>query len=189
MTKLIQNRKSKLGNRASPRRGRLVRHYFLVSVILISGGLITSGLIEIYYRYQESREELALLQEEIAAGAAFKIEHFVQEIDNVVKGAAISRDIAAKGLTDGFRFELEKLLLIAPPVTDAVVLNEHGLIQVQASRFRNLLPDAKKDLSSSAAFKRAFQGKSYFSPVYFVRGSEPYMTIYDHRRAHRTVCR
>jgi len=177
MTKLIQNRKSKLGNRASPRRGRLVRHYFLVSVILISGGLITSGLIEIYYRYQESREELALLQEEIAAGAAFKIEHFVQEIDNVVKGAAISRDIAAKGLTADFRFELEKLLLIAPAVTDAVALNAHGLIQVQASRFRNLLPDVKKDLSSSAAFKRAFQGKSYFSPVYFVRGSEPYMTI------------
>src|SRR5262252_8344331 len=166
-----------LGNLGAPRRGRLVRDYFLISVLLIGGGLITSGLIEIYYRYQESREQLALLQKEIAAGAAFKIEHFVQEIHNVLKGATKSRDIAPKGLTADFRFELEKLLLIAPAVTEAVALNEHGLIQVQASRLRTVLPDAKKDLSSSPAFKQAFQGKSYFSPVYFVRGSEPYMTI------------
>jgi signal transduction histidine kinase/HAMP domain-containing protein len=161
----------------APRRGRLVRDYFLISVLLIGGGLITSGLIEIYFRYQESREQLARLQKEIAAGAAFKIEHFVQEIHNVLKGATKSRDIAPKGLTADFRFELEKLLLIAPAVTEAIALNENGVIQVQASRLRTVLPDAKKDLSTAAPFKLARQGKSYFGPVYFVRGSEPYMTI------------
>jgi signal transduction histidine kinase/HAMP domain-containing protein len=159
------------------RRERLVRDYFLVSVLLIGGGLIASGLIEIYYRYHESRDQLARLQKEIAAGAAYKIEHFVQEIHNILKGATKSRDIAPKGLTADFRFELEKLLLIAPAVTEAVALNETGLIQVQASRLRTVLPDAKKDLSISAPFQRARQGKSYFGPVYFVRGSEPYMTI------------
>ncbi len=159
------------------RRERLVRDYFLVSVLLIGGGLITSGLVEIYYRYHESRGQLARLQKEIAAGAAYKIEHFVQEIHNILKGATKSRDIAPKGLTADFRFELEKLLLIAPAVTEAVALNENGLIQVQASRLRTVLPDAKKDLSKSPPFQRARQGKSYFGPVYFVRGSEPYMTI------------
>ena len=39
---------------SSRRRGRLVRHYFLISVLLISGGLITSGLLEIYFSYQEN---------------------------------------------------------------------------------------------------------------------------------------
>ena len=145
--------------------------------MLIGGGLITSGLIEIYFRYQESREQLARLQKEIAAGAAFKIEHFVQEIHNVLKGATKSRDIAPKGLTADFRFELEKLLLIAPAVTEAIALNENGVIQVQASRLRTVLPDAKKDLSTAVPFKQAQRGKSYFGPVYFVRGSEPYMTI------------
>jgi signal transduction histidine kinase/HAMP domain-containing protein len=48
---------------------------------------------------------------------------------------------------------------------------------VQASRLRTVLPDAKKDLSTAAPFKQAQRGKSYFGPVYFVRGSEPYMTI------------
>ena len=154
-----------------------MRDYFLISVVLIGGGLITSGLIEIYFRYQESREELARLQKEIATGAAFKIEHFVQEIHNVLKGATKSRDIAPKGLTADFRFELEKLLLIAPAVTEAIALNENGVIQVQASRLRTVLPDAKKDLSTAVPFKQAQRGKSYFGPVYFVRGSEPYMTI------------
>jgi len=154
-----------------------VRDYFLISVVLIGGGLITSGLVEIYYRYHENRDQLGQLQKEIAAGAAFKIEHFVQEIHNVLKGATKSRDIAPKGLTPEFRFELEKLLLIAPAVTEAIALNENGIIQVQASRLRTVLPDAKKDLSSAVPFKVARQGKSYFGPVYFVRGSEPYMTI------------
>ena len=179
----MANWKEKLRNalvfrRSAPRRReRLVRDYFLISVVLIGGGLITSGLIEIYFRYHESRDQLALQQKEIAAGAAFKIEHFVQEIHNVLKGATKSRDIAPKGLTSDFRFELEKLLLIAPAVTEAVALNEEGSIQVQASRLRTVLPDAKKNLSPAAAFKYARQGKSFFGPVYFVRGSEPYMTI------------
>jgi signal transduction histidine kinase len=159
------------------RRERLLRDYFLISVLLIGGGLITSGLVEIYYRYQESQEQLALLQKEIAAGAAFKIEQFVQEIHNILKGATKSRDIAPKGLTPEFRFELEKLLIIAPAVTEALAVDENGTIQVQASRLRTVLPDAKKDLSASPAFRQARQGKSYFGQVYFVRGSEPYMTI------------
>src|SRR5918999_4288085 len=159
------------------RRERLLRDYFLISVLLIGGGLITSGLIEIYYRYQESQEQLALLQKEIASGAAFKIEQFVQEIHNILKGATKSRDIAPKGLTPEFRFELEKLLIIAPAVTEALAMDENGTIQVQASRLRTVLPDAKKDLSGSPSFRQARQGKSYFGQVYFVRGSEPYMTI------------
>jgi len=86
------------------RRGRLVRDYFFISVFLIGGGLITSGLVEIYFRYLESREQLAAVQKEVATGAAIKIERFVQEIHNTLKGATKSREIAPKGLTAEFRF-------------------------------------------------------------------------------------
>ena len=184
--KIIQNLKSKIQNlRSLPfprisrgrRRGRLVRHYFFISVGLIGGGLIASGVLEIYFRYQESREQLGLLQQEVAAGAAFKIDRFVQEIHNTLKGATRSREIAPKGLTLEFRFELEKLLLIAPAVTEAVALDENGAIRVQASRLRTVLPDTKRELAAAPSFQQAKQGKSYFGPVHFVRGSEPYMTI------------
>ena len=154
-----------------------MRDYFLISVLLVGGGLTASGLIEIYFRYQESQQHLAHLQREIAAGAAVKIERFVQEIHNTLKGATRSREIAPKGLTTEFRFELEKLLLIAPAITEALALNQSGAIQVQASRLRTVLPEIKKDLAISPAFLHAKQGKSFFGTVYFVRGSEPYMTI------------
>ena len=42
------------------RHERLVRHYFFFSVILLAGGLISSGLVEIYFRYQENLEQLTL---------------------------------------------------------------------------------------------------------------------------------
>jgi signal transduction histidine kinase len=120
---------------------------------------------------------LGLYQREVAAGAAFKIERFVQEIHNTLKGATRSREIAPRGLTPEFRFELEKLLLIAPAITEALALDENGAIRVQASRLRTVLQEAKRDLSVGPAFLQAKQGKSYFGPVHFVRGSEPYMTI------------
>ena len=180
---MFQSLKSKIQNFplirpfAGQRRGRLVRDYFFISVFLIGGGLITSGLVEIYFRYLESREQLAAVQKEVATGAAIKIERFVQEIHNTLKGATKSREIAPKGLTAEFRFELEKLLLIAPAVTEALALDENGAIRVQASRLRTVLPEAKRDLSTAPPFLQAKQGKSYFGPVHFVRGSEPYMTI------------
>ncbi len=72
-----QNLKSKIvGGRR--RRGRLVIHYFFISAILVAGGLVTSGLLEIYFRYNENRGHLARLQLEIANGAAFKIEEFIK---------------------------------------------------------------------------------------------------------------
>jgi signal transduction histidine kinase len=179
---MLQKLKSKIQNFRAPRvlgrrRGRLVRDYFFISVLLIGGGLITSGLVEIYFRYLESREQLGAVQKEIATGAAVKIERFVQEIHNTLKGATKSREIAPKGLTTEFRFELEKLLLIAPAVTEALALDENGAIRVQASRLRTVLPEAKRDLANAPPFQTAKKGKSYFGPVHFVRGSEPYMTI------------
>jgi len=62
------------------RRGRLVRHYFFISLLLIAGGLITSAVLELYFRYRESQEQIAHLQHEMAALAAVKIERFVEDI-------------------------------------------------------------------------------------------------------------
>ena len=161
-----------------PRRGgRLVRRYFLVSVLLVGGGLVTSGLVEIYFRYQETRENLGQLQHEVTAAAAFKIERFVQEIHNTLKAATRGRDIAYHGLTPDYKAELEKLLLIAPAITEAQALGENGRIVAQASRLRAILPHGTKENAPSPAFEQTKQGKAFFGPVYFVRGSEPYMTI------------
>ena len=178
MPALIQNLKSKIQyNRAGQKRGRLVRHYFLISLVLISGGLITSGLVELYFRYQESLEQIARLQQEITSAAASKIEQFVQEIERTTRGATKSRQIADKGLSPEYEFELRRLLVIAPAITEAMAIDGDGISQVAVSRFTSFLPRGKKIDSALPARESARLGKSYFSPVYFYRGSEPYMTI------------
>ncbi|HWI15984.1 MAG TPA: cache domain-containing protein, partial [Burkholderiales bacterium] len=158
-------------------RGRLLRNYFLVSVILIGGGLITSGLTEIYFRYRENLAHIAQLQQEVANGAAFKIGRFIDEIHDSMKATTMSREAAAGDVPADYKFELERLLLIAPAITEAIALDAHGLVRARAARLRAVLPEGTKDFSTSPAFQQARQGKSYFGPIYFVRDTEPYMTI------------
>ncbi|MFH1821327.1 MAG: cache domain-containing protein [Methanobacteriota archaeon] len=159
------------------RARRLVRGYFLVLFFFVGGGILTSGLLEIYFSYFESKEQISQHQKEVAAGAAFKIQKFVQEIEKTMRMATKSREVVTKGLSPEFEFELRKLLLIAPPVTEAAAMDEGGLVHTQVSRLRTILPEDRRDLSLTPAFRHAMQGKPYFSPVYFIQDSEPYMTI------------
>ena len=178
MIAVIENLKSKIQNSGvGQKHGRLVRHYFLISVVLISGGLITSGLSELYFRYRESTADLVRLQQEITSGAASKIQQFIQEIERTTRGATKSRQITDKGLSPEYEFELRRLLVIAPAITEAMAIDGNGISQVAVSRFTSFLPRGKKIDSALPAQESVGQGKSYFSPVYFYRGSEPYMTI------------
>ena len=169
--------KSKIRNLARRRHGRLVRRYFLISVLVVGGGLVASGLLEIYFRLHESREHLAILQKEAATVAAVKIEKFIQDVETAMRGAAKGLDVDWKGDSSDYRFELKRLLFLAPAITQALVLDHQGTQLAQLSRLRIVSTDGTVDLSSSAAFQRARQGHPYFGPVFFARDSEPYMTI------------
>lgn len=156
---------------------RLLRRTFAIALILISGGLITSGAIELYFRYQESVESIWSLQREMAQGAAFKIEQFVKEIEKTMRASTKTREIVTRGLTRAYRFELTKLIKMVPAITEVSALDVNGREQVAVSRVRYVLPEDLKDRSSNDVFLEVGKGESFFSPVYFVRESEPYMTI------------
>jgi signal transduction histidine kinase len=158
-------------------RGRLLRHYFVISVLLIAGGLITSGSLEIYFRYHESREHLALLEREAATVAAVKIERFIRDVETAMKAASKGQEIAQGKLKSNYKFELKRLLFLIPAITEAIAIDRDGVKQAQISRFRGVSHDVSGDLSTSTAFQKARKGISYLGPVYFVRQSEPHMTI------------
>jgi signal transduction histidine kinase len=157
-------------------RERLVRHYFFFSVILLAGGLISSGLVEIYFRYQENLEQLTLTQQDAAVSTSLKIERFIQDVVTTMKATTKSRDITANGILPTYEFELKRLLFLEPAITEATALSSNGVMRAQTSRFRAVSPDAGKDFSTSAAFRQSKQGKPYFGAAYF-REFEPYMTI------------
>jgi signal transduction histidine kinase len=160
-----------------PTGGRLVRRTFLIALVLVSGGLLTSGALELFWRYRESAEVIGALQREMAQAAAFKIQQYVQDIAKTLRASTLAPEIVMTGLTESFKFELLKLLKMAPAVTDAVVTDATGRELFKVSRVRMLLPEGMGDHSGSEAFTRARSGRSFFGRVYFVRESEPYMTI------------
>src|SRR5262245_8312532 len=66
------------------RSGRLFRKYVLFLVVLVSGALIASGALEIFFSYRESKDALIQLQREKALAAAGRIEQFVKEIEGQI---------------------------------------------------------------------------------------------------------
>ena len=167
---------------------RLIRRYFLVSFLVLAGGLITSGLVEMYFRYQEIRENIAALQQEAAVGAADKIDQFMHEIRGAMTAATRSREVASAG--PGFRdgplrklfdetlaAELDRLLLIAPAVTEAIALDADGKARARAARLRTVHPEDRKDFADTEGFQRALGGTAHIGPVHFARESEPYVTV------------
>lgn len=177
MLKSIANLKSKPKFKGARRRGRLVRHYFLISVILLGGGLVSSGALEVYFRYRENHESVNLLQQEVAQGAAFKTDQFIQQIETALRIATKSPEIARKGLSPEFQAELTRLLLVTPAIEEAMAVDLTGRIRVQVSRFRAMLPADREERPPEAAFKTVKEGRSFHGPVYFARGSEPYSSI------------
>jgi len=158
-------------------RGRLLRRTFVIAFILVSGGLLTSGALELLFRYREGVGEIWVLQREMAQGAAFKIQQFIQDIERTMRAATQTRELVGAGLTGAYRFELIKLLKVSAAITEVAAVNTRGREQLKVSRVRMILPEDLTDRSSEEAFVRARGGKSFFGPVYFLRESEPYMTI------------
>jgi hypothetical protein len=146
------------------RGGRLVRDYFFFSAILISGGLITSGLLEIYFRYHENREHVALMQRDVAEKAAFRIGQFIEKIEDHMKAAGVSSDITSRGLSPEYKTELRKLLSITPPITEVIAFDSDAVEQAQASRVRAVFPGVKPDYSKSASFLEPNKEEPFSAP-------------------------
>jgi len=65
-------------------RGHLFRKYVIIIAGLVSGALLASGAIEIYFSYYENREALVALQREKAIGVAARIEAYIKEIEQQI---------------------------------------------------------------------------------------------------------
>ena len=162
-------------------RGRLFRKYVVIIVVLVSGALLTSGAIEIYFSYQENKAALIGIQREKAIGAASKIEDFVKGIEHQV-GWTTQPQLGASGAqTQQRRFDFLRLLKQVPAITEVSYLDAEGREQLQISRLKMDVIGSQADFSDDPKFRQAKAGakaeRAYYGPVYFRKDSEPYMTI------------
>ena len=66
------------------RQGRLFRKYVVFFAVLVSGALLTSGLVQLYFSYQENQTTVVSVQRAKAVTAASTIEQFVREAESQI---------------------------------------------------------------------------------------------------------
>ena len=157
--------------------GRLLRRTFLVAILLVNGGLIVSGSIELYFRHQESVLSVHRLQQEMAKSAAFKIQQYIESITQTLRTVSQTPEMMSHGLSENYRFQLAKLIRVFPSVTTVTAIDAAGNEQVKESRVALIRTNELSNRSTDKAFIQAQAGISYFGEVYFVRQSEPYIRI------------
>jgi len=160
------------------RRGRIVRRYFLIFATLVGGSLVISVLLEMGFRYQETRQNLEIVHRQMAELAALRIRNYIEEVAQAVRLAAQPRNLISGHVTDDYVSELRSLLKNVPAIRDVVALGLDGREQLRLSRIGPSLPDARADHASDPAFVAAKSGQTYFGPVIFPPDSfEPRIVI------------
>src|SRR6185295_16736676 len=173
------------GNDAVPaplrslRDGRMKRGLFLKYVVLfiglVTGVLVINAALDMYFVYQDNRRASIEVQREKAEAAAQKIEGFVTEIERQIGWVAQAQWASLPD--EQRRFDYVRLLRQVLPITELVQLDRRGREQLRVSRLSMDVMGAGTDRSQEPAFVEAMANGNYFSPVYFRKESEPYLTM------------
>ena len=175
-------------------RGRLLRKYVVVFVGLVGGVLMASSLVELYFAYQQTKAVIVREERATAVATAAKIEEFTRDIERRVREItqAASDDPAAAQLGLGklaFRGELGaalteqreldflRLLRDVPAISELSHLDVSGKEQIRVARLALDAVGSQEDFSQTPKFRETRSGKTYWSPVYFRSGAQPYLTL------------
>ncbi|TMJ23416.1 MAG: HAMP domain-containing histidine kinase, partial [Alphaproteobacteria bacterium] len=156
------------------KRGLFLK-YVVLFVGLVTGVLLINAALDMYFVYQDNRRASIEVQREKAEAAAQKIESFVRAIESQIGWVAQAQWASLPD--DQRRFDYVRLLRQVLPITELVQLDPKGREQLRVSRLSMDVVGAGTDRSQEPAFKEAMANKVYFSPVYFRKESEPYLTM------------
>ena len=161
---------------ARPRR-RLIRKYVALVVALVVAALLTSGLTELYFSYQDNKKVLTRIQSEKARSAAASIDQFLNPILLQITGVAHPPvEGGTKGL-DEREVNYLRLFDRVPDVSEVSYLDASGREALRVSQFEIAARGSGKDSSNEPRFLEARSKGTYLGGVYFQRGSRPHMTV------------
>jgi signal transduction histidine kinase len=160
---------------ALPRR-RLIWRYAVVVVSLVVAAIVSVGLTELYFSYEDSRRAVTSLEADKAASAAVSIGQFIQEMQGDVRKVSNATSDRKARLQD-FRGLLGQQKLI----TELTYLDSKGRDCVHAYSFEVGQLDStacQGDRSRSQEFIQAKARQEYFGGVVFdQRDARPHMPI------------
>src|SRR5262245_50653599 len=158
-------------------RGRLFRKYVAVLFLLVGGMLLLSSVVNLYFSYRQTKAALIRLQRQEALAAAGRIEQFVRGIEQQVRAAMEVPFTDAAMAREQREIDFLRLLRDVPAITEIVQLDPDGRVQLLVSRLAPNEIGSRRNLSSDVRFLKTRIGRTSFSPVYFRKESEPYLTI------------
>ncbi len=160
---------------AQPGSGRLFPKYVALFLAVVALALIPNAVTDVWLSYQQQKDLLFRLQREQAKSVAEKIGQFVKEIEGQMSWAT-QLPVATES-DEEWRFDAVRLLRQAPAVTEFTHLDASGRERFRMSREAMDVIGSLSDYSHDPMFTEAMANKVYYGPVYFVHGSEPYMTL------------
>src|SRR6187200_1557286 len=156
-------------------RRRLFTKYVGLFVAVVCVALLSNGIFDVFFYYQEHKTSLIRIQREQAEAAAAKIGQFVKEIESQL-GWTTQLPWSA-GSIEQRRFDALRLLRQVPAITELAQLDASGKERLRVSRLAMDVVASGTDFSKEPKFTEAAARKVYYGPVYFRRESEPYMTL------------
>jgi signal transduction histidine kinase/CheY-like chemotaxis protein len=171
----------RLARSATPLRDRLpVRRtlfwkYVVLFTLVTSAALVIDGLVDIWFTVRDYRAALYRIQKEQAVSAASKITQFISEIEAQL---GWTTHLSWETTTIEQRaLDARRLLRQVPAIAELALLDGDGRERLSISRQAMDEIGSNEDYSQEDKFKEAVANKVYYGPVYFRRGTEPFMTL------------
>ena len=146
--------------------------WFAAAVAIV---LVAKRTIDMWSAYREQEALLDRVQQQQIEAAATRIALFVQEIETQMGWLTQLPSNAAS--LDEWHVESVRVLRQVPAITELARIDATGREQVWVSRIAVDVVGGQTDFSRDPKFVQAMASKRYYSPVYFRRESEPYMTL------------
>ena len=156
-------------------QGRLFRKYVLLLVGLVALVLLVNAGLHFWFSYNQEETAAYRFQQEKARSAARRIEGFIDEIEHQLGWTTAPQWAAAP--VEQRQFDYVRLLRQVPAITELIQLDSSGKEQLRVSRLTMDVIASGKDYSQEPSFTEVKKQRVWFSPVYFRKESEPYLTL------------
>ena len=166
-------------SRDSGWRRRSLSTAFYGAVGLVAVTIVALSIVQLRARQHDLELATVDAGSLIAASAARAATTFMEGIEAKVTASADSIEAQGGPVASTARSELLRLQRESLPVVTAVVADATGIEVARVARDQFVDPSSRLDLSATVAFQRALAGERYTSRPYFVRDSEPYVTVSD----------
>ena len=151
--------------------GKLV----LPGLLLVGSALLVNGALDAWSTWRRTEALMARLQLEKAEAAAVRIEQYLAAVQSQV-GWTTHQQWATASLEQR-RFDILRLMRQVPAITEVAQLNAAGKEVLRVSRLARDVAGSGTDFAGDVRFTEAQAHKVYFSPVYFRKPSEPYISL------------